>query len=131
MTRRKLRRFPIETMHAGYVLITLVIFATLALGSYEAVAAYVNPEASILFPPTAPEEEPLPDRWLTMEQPTQIYTPDDQKAWVAQPGDIFQVILEQDDWMLVLREGDPPSNLMWMHREPWLTLVEGNPLPPS
>jgi hypothetical protein len=129
MIAKRVRRFPMETTHAGYVLVILIIFTILALGIYEAFAAYVNPRASIFFAATTSSAEPLPDRWLTMQQPTQVYTPEDQEAWVAQPGEVYQVILEQDGWVLVVREGEPPANLMWMHLDPWVSVTDGHPQP--
>jgi hypothetical protein len=115
----------VHTMHAGYVLVTLFVTGLLLLGTYEAIAAYVNPSASILFSPEAAKEsEAATARWLHVEVPSQAYWPDDSPAWTALPGEAYRVVLDQDGWALAFAEGGPPEHQVWIKLDPWVKISD-------
>jgi hypothetical protein len=115
----------VRTMHAGYVLVTLFVTSLLLLGTYEAIAAYVNPSASILFSPEAAEEpEAATALWLQVEVPSQAYWPDDTPAWTALPGEVYRIVIEEDGWALAFAEGGPPQHQVWIKLDPWVTISD-------
>jgi hypothetical protein len=113
-------------MHAGSALIMLLIFGVLLLGAYEALAGYVNPEASIraaLQASLAPDSAAAPraaTTWVTIEGPVQTYWLDDREAWVAMPGERYEVLEMEGEWLMVRWEGDSPAFAVWMERHPWV-----------
>jgi hypothetical protein len=41
---------PVRVVHVGYVLVFLLVIVVLGLGAYEALAAFVDPNASAVLP---------------------------------------------------------------------------------
>jgi hypothetical protein len=101
----------VRTRHASHVLATLVVLGVLILGGYEALAAYVNPAAS-LFARSA--GSPPPGVWLQVKAATPAYWPNDTPAWMAQVGERYQLVQEEPGWALSIREGDPPAHQVWL-----------------
>jgi hypothetical protein len=106
VSRRRVR-----TRHASYVLATLVVLGVLLLGCYEALAAYVNPSASLFAGPNAPD---VPGTWLQVSSPTAVYWPDDTQAWLARPGERYQVVHQEPGWALAIRQGDAAAHQVWL-----------------
>jgi hypothetical protein len=52
--------------------------------------------------------------WLLILGPTQAYGQDDSPAWIAQPGEWYQVIQQDANWVLAFWEGDTPAGAVWI-----------------
>jgi hypothetical protein len=61
-------------------------------------------------------DRPIPpgDLWAQILAPTEAYTPTDQLAWIAQPGEWYRVLTQEGNWVLAHWEGDPPTNAVWI-----------------
>jgi hypothetical protein len=101
----------IQTRHASYVLVTLIVLGVLLLGCYEALAGYVNPDASLFAQSSDPN---VSEVWLQVSSPTPAYWPDHTQAWSARPPERYRMIHEQEGWALAIREGDAVAHQVWL-----------------
>jgi len=130
-TERRARQ-RVGTTRIKNVLVTLLIISVMLFGGYVAVAPLVDPNSTVLSRmdqaltqargETA--NRPAPVRWLTVDAPTQTYWLDDSKAWIAEPGERYDVLQEENGWVFVHYQGDPPDTVVWMNREPWVRITD-------
>ena len=52
--------------------------------------------------------------WALILAPTQTYAQDDSPAWIAAPGEWYQVIQQDGNWILAFWEGDTPAAAVWI-----------------
>lgn len=52
--------------------------------------------------------------WLTVVEPTEVYSDSDQLLWEAQPGESYRVLAIDDGWVRAYYEGDAPENAVWI-----------------
>ncbi len=52
--------------------------------------------------------------WVLILGATQAYGQDDSPAWIASPGEWYQVIQQDGNWVLAFWEGDTPASAVWI-----------------
>jgi len=62
---------------------------------------------------------PQPALYAVIESPAQVYSVDMNPLWVAQPGERYEVMQQDQDWILGVWEHDPPE---WQE---WIQVDEG------
>jgi hypothetical protein len=103
-----------RTRHANYVLVTLLVMDLLFLGAYKALAGFVDP---VEKPFIASHQPAVSERWVEVRQPTLAFGPDGRPAWVAAPGERYQVLHQESGWTLAIRQGDSPAQPVWLAQD--------------
>jgi len=52
--------------------------------------------------------------WARIVFPTQTFSVTDEALWVAEPGERYLVLVQQEDWLLVMWEGDTLGWAVWI-----------------
>lgn len=64
--------------------------------------------------PVLPPPPPAGQVWLQVLETTPAVSNDGEVLWDAQPGEWYQVVMEEGGWALVIWEGDPPEFTEWI-----------------
>ena len=72
-------------------------------------AATATPQPTVVVQP--PQGAEL---WLLVQSPTPALTLNDTLAWIARPGEWYQVYRVDSGWALARWELDPPTSLVWI-----------------
>jgi len=70
--------------------------------------AVAQPTVIVVQPPTPPEA------WILVLDDTPAFTLTDDFAWIALPGEWYQVLDVDSGWALSRWEFDPPSSVVWI-----------------
>jgi plastocyanin len=77
-------------------------------GPTAAPTAVPQPTVIVVQPPTPPEV------WILVLDDTPAFTLTDDFAWIALPGEWYQVVDVDSGWALARWEFDPPSSIVWI-----------------
>ena len=80
--------------------------------------------AIVPVPAVAPPATTAP--WLHVLSATQAYSVTMDPLWVAQPGEWYYVVSEEDGWALAVWENDPPDWQEWIQMDTNVELVMAN-----
>ncbi len=69
------------------------------------------PATAIPTPPAPPVAAEL---WLSILEPTPVYSDAGEVLWVAEPGEWYRVLSQDAGWALVVWENDPAELAVWI-----------------
>jgi uncharacterized repeat protein (TIGR01451 family) len=97
-------------------------------------ATAVPPEAPTPVPPPPPAPPAPPAAttlWARVITPTQTYSSTDDPLWIAQPGELYWVMEQQEGWILGVWEGDTRAWAVWMRSDAVELVNLERPAPPE
>lgn len=69
--------------------------------------------------------------WVRILTPQQTYSVTEDLLWIAQPGELYWVALEEGGWLLVVWEGDTKEWSVWIRDQGVERLRLDRPAPPD